>query len=96
MLYAAATSDYLWNGEFRDTLGARVNADGPIRYSVFVASSGKRAVVLVNESSDKAITAKVILPHAGKLVACSPEHPDSQSTDGTLNIPPRSAAVVME
>jgi hypothetical protein len=61
-----------------------------------VASSGKRAVVVVNDGSDEAITAKVILPHAGKLLACSPEQPDAQSTDGNVNIPPRSAAVVLE
>jgi Domain of unknown function (DUF6259) len=89
-------SDYIWNGEFRDTVGARVNADGAFRYSVFVASGGKRAVVVVNDGSDKSINATVILPHAGKLVVSSPEQPESQSTDGTLNIPPRSAAVVME
>ena len=88
--------DYIWNADFRDTLGARVNADGPSRYSVFVASSGKRAVVVVNEASDRSITAKVVLPNPGKLATASPEQPDAQSTDGTLNIPPRSAAVVME
>ncbi|HEX3628051.1 MAG TPA: DUF6259 domain-containing protein [Verrucomicrobiae bacterium] len=89
-------ADYIWNADFRDTLGARVNADGPFRYSVFVAASGKRAVIVVNEDSEKSITADVDLPQAGKLMACSPEQPDGQSTDGTLNIPARSAAVVLE
>ncbi|HEY1787322.1 MAG TPA: DUF6259 domain-containing protein [Verrucomicrobiae bacterium] len=88
--------DYLWNADFQDTLGARVHADGPFRYSVFVASTGKRAVVVVNEAPDKAIIAKVNLPHSSKLVVSSPEEPDAQSTDGTLNIPARSAVVVME
>ena len=88
--------DYLWNADFRDTVGAKVTADGPIRYSVFVTSSGKRAVVVVNDTSDKAIIANLMLPHPGKLAACSPEQPNAQSSDGTLNIPPRSAAVVLE
>lgn len=87
---------YLWDGAFRDTLGADVSADGPHQYSVFLADSGKRAVVVVNPSSDIAITAKVNLPNAGKLVVVTPESPKDQPTTGTVKIPPRSAAVVIE
>jgi hypothetical protein len=87
---------YLWDAEYRDTLGATATADGSVRYSVFVAPSGKRAVVVVNMEHDKAIKAKVELPNPGKLVVATPEKPESMSTDGTLSIPARSTAVVME
>lgn len=87
---------YLWDGEFRDTLGADVTADGAFRYSVFIAASGKRAVVAVNPESNKAITATIKLPNAGNLVAATPEQPDGEPTTGTLHIPARSAAVIVE
>jgi Domain of unknown function (DUF6259) len=87
---------YLWDGDFRDTLGADVTANGEFRYSVFIAENGKRAVVVVNPSSDAAITAKVKLPNPGELVAATPEHPDGVATLGALEIPARSAAVVIE
>ena len=87
---------YLWDGEFRDTLGANVNANGSFGYSVFVADGGKRAVVVINQEFDKAITVEVNLPHPGKLVLATPEEPDAQPTMGTLQIPARSAAVMLE
>lgn len=88
--------EYLWDATFRDTLGASVTADGNSRYSVFVAAPGKRAVVVDNMELSKAITARVELPNPGKLVMATPEQPDARPTDGTLTIPARSAAVVME
>jgi hypothetical protein len=87
---------YLWDAEFRDTLGAKVTADGSSRYSVFVTSAGKRAVVLVNMEYAKPVTAKLDLPHAGKLLMATPEQPEAVSTSGELIIPARSAAVIME
>jgi len=87
---------YLWDADFRDTLGAKVTANGSYRYSVFVTATGKRAVVVVNEEFNKAITAQVKLPHPGKLVAATPEEPEAQPTTDTLEIPARSAAVVLE
>jgi hypothetical protein len=38
----------------------------------------------------------VNLPHPGKLALATPENPDAVPTSGTLEIPARSAAVVME
>lgn len=87
---------YLWDAEFRDTLGANVTADGSVRHSVFVTPAGKRAVVVVNMEYSKPITAKVELPQPGNLVVATPEHPDAKPTDRMLKIPARSAAVVME
>lgn len=87
---------YLWDATFRDTLGANVTSDGNSRYSVFVTATGKRAVVVINLEYAKAISAKVELPDAGKLVVATPENPDAVPTAGTLEIPARSAVVVME
>ncbi len=88
--------EYLWNGQFRDTLGANVSADGNFRYSVFLTSAGKRAVVVVNQDPAKAITATVSMPHAGKLVVATPDAPEAEPTTGAIQIPTRCAAVVME
>jgi Domain of unknown function (DUF6259) len=87
---------FLWDGEYRDTLGADVTADGAHRYSVFKAAGGKRAVVVINQEPQKAISAKVNLPGADKLVVAAPEQPDAVPATETLQIPARSAAVVME
>jgi len=87
---------FLWDGAFRATRGANVSADGQHRYSVFAAADGKRAVVVVNPSSDAAITAKVGLANAGNLVVATPEQPEAQPTSGTVQIPTRSAIVMME
>lgn len=86
---------FLWNGQFRDTLGASVTTDGTFRYSVFDAPTGKRAVVVVNTDS-KAITATVNIPNAGSLMTATPDNPDAQPTSGAVQIPARCAAVVME
>jgi hypothetical protein len=40
--------EFLWDAEFHDTLGATLTANSQYRYSIFVAKSGKRAVVVVN------------------------------------------------
>jgi len=88
--------DYLWDAEFCDTLGATVSADGLVRYTVFVAGSGKRAVVLVNNDRVRSIRATVNLPNAGKLVLASPERPDAVPASETVVLPPLSAVVLME
>ncbi len=87
---------WLWDAQFRDTAGATVSANGSHRYSVLVTAGGKRAVIIVNQESGKAITAKLELPNAGKLVTATPERPEAQPMTGPLQIPARSAAVVME
>lgn len=87
---------WLWDGQYRDTAGASVSANGAHRYSVFVTSAGKRAVVVINQELRKEITAKVDLPKAGQLIVATPEQPEAEPTTGTLQIPARSAAVVME
>lgn len=88
--------EYLWDAEFRDTLGANVTADGNHLYSVFVAKDGKRAVIVVNLEQNKDISATVSLPSQGKLAVITPEVPDKQQTSGGLKIAARSAAVIIE
>lgn len=87
---------YLWDGEFRDTLGAKVTANGSSRYSVFVSAAAKRAVVVINQEFNKAINATVELPNSANLVVATPEHPQARPTTGVLRLPARSAAVLLE
>jgi hypothetical protein len=89
--------EYLWESEFRDTLGATVTStNGSPRHSVFVAKSGKRAVIVVNLQTEKAMNVQVNLPNAGRLMMVTPEQPEMQPASGTLQIPARSAAVLLE
>jgi hypothetical protein len=89
---------WLWDAEFCDTLGATVRSDGAHRYSVFRNAAGKRAVVVVNREAATAITARVDFSGAAavNLATATPEKPEAVPTDGTLQIPARSAAVVLE
>lgn len=88
--------DYIWDAEFRDTEGATVSANGAVRYSVFVNSAGKRAVVVVNPDANREVSAVVKIPSAGRLAVATPEEQDTRPLAGDLHIPARSAAVVME
>ena len=87
---------WLWDADFRDTLGAAVTSNGSHKYSVFVTAQGKRAVVVVNQEASRGIVADVKLPNSRTLVVATPERMDEQPTSGSLPIPARSVAVVME
>jgi hypothetical protein len=89
---------WLWDAEYRDTLGARVTVKGaPHRlYSVFRAVDGKRAVVVVNQAAAEAIAATVELSNPRRLMVVTPERPDPWPASGALRIPPRSVAAVIE
>ncbi len=87
---------WLWDAQYRDTVGVKVTADGSFRYSVLVTAAGKRAVVVVSQEPAKAISAKVELPGLGQPVMATPEQPEAQPTTGALEIPARSAAVILE
>jgi len=88
--------EYLWDADFRDTLGADVQADGDHRHTVFVAKNGKRAVVVVNLEQARAISVSVALPNAGRLAIITPERPATEPASGTFRVPSRSAAVLLE
>jgi hypothetical protein len=87
---------WIWDAEFRDTLGAKVTADGAVRYTVFQNASGKRAVMVANLEAGKAITATLDIPGSGSLMAATPEQPEAKSVSGPLRIPARSVVVAME
>jgi len=87
---------WIWDAEFCNTLGASVTAEGAHRYTVFQTAAGKRAVIVVNLETRKAITATLDVPNPGSLMAATPEQPDARPVSGTLQIPARSAVVVME
>ena len=67
-----------------------------VRYSVFRASNGKHAVVIINQEANRTVTAQVDVPHAGKLVVAAPKEPDGIPLTSKLQIPSRSAVVVIE
>jgi hypothetical protein len=88
--------EFLWDAEFRDTMGAEVTSDGSHRYTVYRTAAGKRAVVIISWEKKTTITATLNLPNAGSLVMATPEQPEAQTVNGAVRIPPRSAVVVME
>ena len=92
--------DYLWDAEFRDTLGASVESGGtPYKnFTVFLKKDGRRAVVVTNEKANVPIEAVVTLdpPAAGSFTCASAENPDAVPCGMTVTVPPRSAIVLME
>lgn len=89
---------WLWDAEYRDTLGASVTSGGApySLYSVFKTREGDRAVVVVNQSRSKGLRVQVKLHEPRHLRVATPEEPDARETSGLLNIPPRSTAVLIE
>ena len=87
---------YLWDSEFRDTLGAEVSSNGDHRHAVFLREDGRRAVVVINMSAKEPIVAHVELPNPRPLVVATPERLTAAPTSGAVTIPARSAAVLME
>jgi hypothetical protein len=107
MTYGRAVDDlrrkyreWLWDAEFRDTLGARVTAGGtPLdTYTVFQRQDGRRAVVFANMSDTDRVVCEVTLDHAGTadLKWASPEQPDPSLWPGKLELAPGMAAVVIQ
>ena len=92
--------EWVWDAEFRDTMGAKVMADGApfYAYSVFRKENGRRAVVLANMSDKKAATCEVILESASQTPATyvTPDQPDPKPWPGKLEIAPASAVVYLE
>ena len=77
-------------------LGATVTANGNSKYAVYHTAAGKRAIIIANMESTKSITATLDLPNAGRLMSATPEQPEAQPASSRLQIPARSAIVVME
>ncbi len=92
--------DWLWDAEFRDTLGAQARANGELlgTYTVYRRKDGLRAVAFANMSEADAVVCEVSLDHAKQadLKWVSPEQPEPRPWPGKLELPPGSAAVVLE
>lgn len=92
--------DYLWDAEFRDTLGAKVWVGNALYrdYSVYARKDGRRGMVIVNDNPDQAIRATVSLDRpAGHAFTCAnPENPEATACGPSVTVPPRSAMVLME
>ena len=93
-------SDFLWDGEYAGTVGAKVKArdDDQVRYSVFRNHrTDQRAVVVVNPSYDQSVIAEVELENStGSFLMASPEDPQAKESTGKVEIPALSALVLME
>jgi hypothetical protein len=92
--------EWIWDAEFRDTVGASVMADGAsIRtYTVYRRVDGRRAVVLANMSDKRTAVCEVFLdnPTAAAAKWVSPEQPEPKPWPGKLEVAPASAAVYLE
>lgn len=88
--------EFVWDAEFRNTLGAQVVANGLFRYAVYVAEDGRRAVVLMNLEQSKPIMVQATLPNARNMVVATPENQEAKPSSSAITIPARSAAILME
>ena len=97
--FRARYSDYLWNAEFQDSIGAKVNRapGGPISYSVFWHPERRlRAVVFINDDRGSEHEVTLELDGTGPLFCASPEFPELESCASKIVVPPRSAVVVFQ
>jgi hypothetical protein len=93
--------DWLWDGEFQDTVGAtvtnRATGRAHVPYSVFKgARDSSLAVIVANYSVDEEVVADVVTDGVAparsyRLV----DAPDWQVAGDGVRVPPRSAAVVL-
>jgi len=93
-------SDYLWDGEFTDIVGATV-MEGKTNYddyAVFInPKNGKKAVVLVNSGLTSAKTLTVSVNGlSGKLVSVTPEDLEEKEYNESITVPPLSTLVLIE
>ncbi len=92
--------NYLWDAEFRDTLGANVEVAGaPYKdYTVFLRNDGLRAVVVTNDNATQSISAAVAFdaPSGRSLTCANPEAQEAIPCTATVKVAPRSAIVLME
>ncbi len=93
-------SDFLWEGEYVGTVGAKVKVkdNEQVIYSVFINHrTNQRAVVVVNQSYDQSVIAEVELENSkGSFLMVSPEEPEARESTGKVAIPALSALVLME
>jgi hypothetical protein len=92
--------DYLWDGAYRDIIGATVTSESGTysHYAVFDnLVNGKRAVVVINPDSTARRKLKIELDQTGhNLVVVSPENLIEKKFNGVVEIDPLSAVVIIE
>lgn len=90
--------DWLWDAEFRDTLGAKVQSDGgKIIYSVFYRKADNKIAVVVANHNDKNVCVNVTHHRDNaKFVMVSPEQPEPCAVEQAVEIDSRSMLVFME
>jgi hypothetical protein len=92
-------SDWIWDAEFRDTIGAKVTRNGETHdaYTVFRRDDGFHAVAIANMSDTEPIVCEVALdqPKAPGMRWVSPEQPEAKPWPGKLELAPGSAAVIL-
>lgn len=94
-------SDYLWNGIFSHTVGAKVKAkegSGEFIYSVFKnRTNGRRAVVVANQHREKTLEFSVKLENSGNHFKLYKPGEGVTDQDGQQNLlKPRSFCVFVE
>ena len=92
--------EWVWDAEFRDTLGAHVTANGKPHeaYSVFRREDGRRAVVVANMSGTEPFDIEIGFAdlQPAEFVVISIEDMEGKASNGKLSIPPASAVVAIE
>jgi len=92
--------NFLWDGEFVNTVGAKVKANNEAKvfYSVFIDhKTDKKAIVVSNPSYDKPVNVEVALENRkGGFLVASPEAQEAKESNGKIEIPALSAVVFME
>ena len=100
MISGGSIATWIWDAEFRDSLGATVLADGKPHpaYTVFRRNDGLRAVVVTNLGDTDSIVCEVNIENArsSNLKCASPEDSGLKAWPGKKELAPGFAAVVFE
>lgn len=94
--FRQAWSDYLFDGTFMDTQGAKVDGNN-LSYALFIAKNGKKAVLIVNENQINSVVANVSIEDStNNLIQSSPESPNHTVCSGKVEITPMSVVIVAQ
>lgn len=90
-------SDFIWDGEFLDTLGVSVKGDN-ILYAVYKhKKDGRKAIIIINNNPDNISKVKALINNSKRsMVIASPEQPNEVLYKGNISINPLSAVLIME
>lgn len=88
--------EYLWDAEMTDR--DEVEVIGCDSYAVYRSKTGRRAVVLVNEDTERVLPVSVAFAGAGSgfVGIASPEEPEVRTVTGKFEIPQLSVVVAIE